>query len=45
MCHQKMCQIGGRKPGRPLPIPATTGFGNTEDLLAAQSTLTTLNTL
>lgn len=25
MCHQKMCQIGGRKSGRLFPIPATTG--------------------
>lgn len=39
MCYQKMCQIGGRKSGRPVAA----GIGNTEeDLWAAESTPATL---
>lgn len=37
MCYQKMCQIGGRKPGRQLPVPVVAGTGQ-DDLWAAEST-------
>lgn len=40
MCYQKMCQIGGRKPGRQLPVPVVAGTGQ-DDLCAAENTAPT----
>lgn len=37
MCYQKMYQIGGRKPGRQLPVPVVAGIGQ-DDLCAAENT-------
>lgn len=38
MCYQKMCQMGGRKAGRQLPVPVVSGIGQ-NDMCARKCSL------